>query len=164
MLLSTGTTYNFWGQKCWFLYCAVLLCTLSFEVRYKPAPPSQWDSEGVTAAPHVKARSLGPAVNPLLFPFGNYGCYICQSPDRKMWTTLNMHSRRFFFFLGPYLWHKEVPRLGVKSKLQVPDYATATAILDPGCICNLCCSLWQCQILNPLSEARDQTCVLPDTM
>ena len=96
MLLSTETTYNFWGQKWWFLYCAVLLCTLSFEVRYKPAPPSQWDSEGVTGAPHVKACSLGPAVNPLLFPFGNYGCYICQSPDIKMRTTLNMHSRRVF--------------------------------------------------------------------
>ena len=32
-----------------------------------------------------------------------------------------------FFFLGPHLWHMEVPRLGVKSELQLPAYATATA-------------------------------------
>ena len=35
-------------------------------------------------------------------------------------------------------------------------HTTATAIPDPSHICNLSCSLWQCQILNPLSEARDQ--------
>ena len=33
---------------------------------------------------------------------------------------------------------------------------------DPSCICNLCLSLQQCQILNPLSRARDQTCILMD--
>ena len=32
----------------------------------------------------------------------------------------------FFFFLGP--WHMEVPRLGEESELQLPAYATATAI------------------------------------
>ena len=36
-----------------------------------------------------------------------------------------------FFFLGPHLWHMEVPRLGVKSKLHLPAYATATATQDP---------------------------------
>ena len=34
-------------------------------------------------------------------------------------------------------------------------YATATATLGPSHICDLCCSLQQCQILNPLSKARD---------
>ena len=33
-----------------------------------------------------------------------------------------------FVFLGPHLWHTEVPRLGVKPDLQLPAYATATAI------------------------------------
>ena len=34
----------------------------------------------------------------------------------------------FFFFLnGPYLWHMEVPRLGVESELQLLAYTTATA-------------------------------------
>ena len=35
--------------------------------------------------------------------------------------------------------------------------ATAMAILDLSCICDLCCGLWQCWILNPLSEDRDPT-------
>ena len=34
-------------------------------------------------------------------------------------------------FLGPHLQHMEVPRLGVKSELQLPAYASATAMLDP---------------------------------
>jgi len=48
----------------------------------------------------------------------------------------------------------EVPRLGVKLQLQLLAYTTVTAMLDLSCICDPCCSLWQHQILNPLSEAR----------
>ena len=58
------------------------------------------------------------------------------------------------YFLGPHLWHIEVPRLGVESELQVPAYTTATATPDPSLICDLHHSSWQCQILNPLSEAK----------
>ena len=47
-----------------------------------------------------------------------------------------------FSFLGPHLWHMEIPRLGVKSELQLLAYAIATAMH------------W---ILNPLSEAGDRT-------
>ena len=57
----------------------------------------------------------------------------------------------------------EVPRLGVKSELQLRGYATATATPDPSHICKLHCSLWQHWILNSLSKARDQT-YLTDTM
>ena len=57
----------------------------------------------------------------------------------------------------------EVPRLGVKLELQLPAYATATAIPDRGPTCGLGRSSWQCQILNPLIEARDPTCMLTDT-
>ena len=46
---------------------------------------------------------------------------------------------------------------GVKSELQLPAYTTATATPDPSLICHLHHSSWQRQILNPLSEARDQT-------
>ena len=49
----------------------------------------------------------------------------------------------------------EVPRLGVKSELQLLAYGTATAMLDLSCICDLHHNLWQPQILNPLSKARD---------
>ena len=33
-----------------------------------------------------------------------------------------------FFFLELHLWHVEVPRLGVKSQLQLPAYATVTVL------------------------------------
>ena len=36
-----------------------------------------------------------------------------------------------FFFSGLNLWHMEVPRLGVKSELQLAAYTTATAMQDP---------------------------------
>ena len=57
----------------------------------------------------------------------------------------------------------KVPRLGVKSELLLPAYTTATAIWDPSYICELIHSLGQCWILNPLSEARDQTHILMNT-
>ena len=66
----------------------------------------------------------------------------------------------FFFFLGPHLWHVEVPRLGVESELHLPAFATATWHLSH--VCDLHHSSLQCRILNPLSEARDQTCILMD--
>ena len=58
----------------------------------------------------------------------------------------------------------EAPGLGVGLGLQDEAHTTATATLDRIHMCNLCCSLWQHQILNPLSEARDQTRILTDTM
>ena len=57
----------------------------------------------------------------------------------------------------------EVPRLGVELELQLPAYATATAMTDPSCVYDLHHSSRQRQILNPLSEDRDQTPVLMDT-
>ena len=56
----------------------------------------------------------------------------------------------------------KVPRLRVKLELHLPAYATATATQDPSHICDLHHSSWQCWILNSLSEARDQTCILMD--
>ena len=56
-----------------------------------------------------------------------------------------------------------VPRLGVKSELQLLAYATATAMQDPSSFCNLHHSSQQCRIPDPLSEARDQTHILMDT-
>jgi len=57
-----------------------------------------------------------------------------------------------------------VPGLGVELELQLPAYTTATATPDPICICELCHSLRQCWILNPLSKAKDRTHILMDTM
>ena len=64
----------------------------------------------------------------------------------------------FFVVLIAFLGlHLEVPRLGVKLKLQLPAYTTATATSDPSHVCNQHHSTQQCQILNPLSKARDRT-------
>ena len=57
----------------------------------------------------------------------------------------------------------EVPKLGVKLELQLPVYATATAMRDLSYICDLHHSSLQHWILNPLSEARDQIHILMDT-
>ena len=52
----------------------------------------------------------------------------------------------------------EVPRLGVKPELQLPDYTTATATQDLSQVCNLHHSSQQCRIPNPLSKTRVGTC------
>ena len=38
---------------------------------------------------------------------------------------------------GPQSQHREVPRLGVESELQLPAYATATETGEPSCTCDL---------------------------
>ena len=70
----------------------------------------------------------------------------------------------FFYFLQLHLWHMEIPGLEVKSELQLQAYTIAMATLDPSHICDLCHSLQQHLILNPLSEVRDRTHVPMETM
>ena len=83
------------------------------------------------------------------------------------WGTLVRSAMCLFTYLfcfsGPHPWHMDVPRLWVESELQWPAYTTATARPDPSRICNLHHSSWQHWILNPLSEAGDQTRILVDT-
>ena len=55
----------------------------------------------------------------------------------------------------------EVPRLGVKSELQLLAYATA--MWDLSHTCDLHYSSQQHLIPNPLNEARDKTCIFMDT-
>ena len=83
-------------------------------------------------------------------------CNFCDQGLSSVWLY-------FFVFLGPHRWHMEVPRLGVELELQLPAYTTAAAMLDPNHICDLHHRSWQSWILNPLSEARNQTCILMDT-
>ena len=58
--------------------------------------------------------------------------------------------------LGPRSWHMVVPRLGVKSELQLLAYTIATETQDPSHICDLYHSSRQCQILNPLSQGSNR--------
>ena len=73
-------------------------------------------------------------------------------------------SLLLLFILRPHLQHREVPRLGAELELQLPAYTTTAAMWDPSCISDLCCSLQQCWILNPLIKARDQARILTDPM
>ena len=76
-----------------------------------------------------------------------------------VWFTFD-----FFFFWQTHLCHMEVPKLMMELELQLQVCSTATATLDLSHICNLCFSLQQCQILNPLNEARDWTHMLTETV
>ena len=68
-----------------------------------------------------------------------------------------------YVFLGLHPWYMEVPRLVVELELQLLAFTPATAMWDLSCVFDLHHSSGQCRILNPLIEARDQTCVLMDT-
>ena len=94
--------------------------------------------------------------------------------NTKMKLVANVSSRQslkvwlidwliFLSFLGQHMWCLEAPRLGVESELQLPVYATAMEMRDPSWSCDLCHSSRQPRILNPPSEARDQTSILMDT-
>ena len=92
---------------------------------------------------------------------GDSGCRVCgdaatHAGTSRTWTDLV----GFVLFLGPHLWHMEVPRLGVQSELQPPACTTATATQEPSHFCDLHHSSGPRSILNPLSEARDRTRVL----
>jgi len=89
-----------------------------------------------------------------------------KDATRKLLELIDKFSKvigyNFFFFVGPHLQHMGLPRLGIKSELQLPATATATAKPDPSLVCNLHHSSWQHRILNPPSEARDRTHILMD--
>ena len=76
----------------------------------------------------------------------------------------------FFFFLSFFFWFlelclcpMEVSRLGGRIEAVAAVYTTAPATQDPSHICDLHHSSLQRWILNPLSKAKDQTCILMDT-
>ena len=89
-----------------------------------------------------------------------YGCGVGHSGSFDL--TPSLETSFFFVILGLHLWHMKVPRLGVQSELQLPAFATATATADLSA-CDLHHRARQRWILNPLSEARDQTRILMDT-
>ena len=110
-------------------------------------------------------------VHRALFPFTSIFSHVLAFILHKLslcndrMAVGNSQPTSFLFvclFLGPHPWHMEVPRLEVKSELQPLAYAIATATPDPSHLCELHHSLWQHQILNPLSEVRDWTHILMD--
>ena len=83
--------------------------------------------------------------------------------DRAGQTVLEPYLFFFFFFnFRATPQHMEVPWLGVESELQLLANATVTATPDLSRLFDLHHSSRQRQILSPLSESRDQTCILVD--
>ena len=69
----------------------------------------------------------------------------------------------FFGRAGAHLLHMDVPRLGVELKVQLLAYTIATAMPDLSHVRDLYHSSGQHWILNPLSQARNQTRIVMDT-
>ena len=68
----------------------------------------------------------------------------------------------FLFMVTPAAYGSSQAK--VELELKLPAYTTATATLDPSHIFELYHSFRQRWILNPLSEARDRTLIITDTM
>ena len=124
--------------------------------RYKIHPP-------INVTPGFSAWTIHSACSPVF----SLGFIQGDKPKTGLDTSRSRLCKRvgflFLAFFTPHLWQSEVPRVRVESELQLPAYTTATATQDPSSIWDPHHSLWRCLILNPLSEARVQTCVLVDT-
>ena len=92
----------------------------------------------------------------------------CNKSSYTFLLPLNIYEANFFFgggsfcLLGLHPWHMEVPRLGIRSELQLPAYTRAMATPNPNHVCNLHHSSQHHRILNPPSKARDRTRILMD--
>ena len=77
-----------------------------------------------------------------------------------MYVTLPPILKLWFFFLiaAPAAYGSS--QLGMESEMQLQAYKAATVTPDPIYTCEPSSSLWQHQILNPKSKARDQTRIL----
>ena len=118
-----------------FFNAGPLTCMpISLQSKITTCPPFSYFAHTFSVAPHAPEDG----------GFLGFFCFFCFD---------------FLPFLRLLPGHVEVPRLGVKSELWPLIYTTATAMPAPSSICDLHHSSWQCQVLNPLSEARDWTLV-----
>ena len=67
--------------------------------------------------------------------------------------NLNIYLFTFFFMAGPAAYGNSQAR--VRLELQLKGYAISTARPDLSCICELHCSLWQCQ--KECTEGKEST-------
>ena len=108
---------------------------------------------------------------PLLFTYllmANHFYYLLLDSLETLMSSnvefLDLYKYSFFFFFfraTPTTYGSSQAR-GAASELQLPAYTTVTATWDLIHVCNLHHSSGQRKILNPLSEARDQTRVVMD--
>ena len=126
---------------------------------------------GIRSKPQLQlsARSF----NPLCRTRDRTWVLVLQRCHQSHCTTagtpnFTFKKKKFIFYFYFLLFrasprHMEVPRPGVQWELQLTAYTTAAAMPDPSRVCDLHHSSRQCQILNPMSEARDQTHILMDS-
>ena len=84
---------------------------------------------GITAHSAAEEENRQDAALPLYLSPGNH-------PGRSCVLT-EFQQPSLFLFLGPHLWHIEVPRLGFELELQLLACTTATATQDPSRFCDL---------------------------
>ena len=90
--------------------------------------------------------------------------HVCRHMTKLVTCTLLRCALFFFFFyFRAFCRACGNSQAGVKVELQLQAYATATATQDMSHIWNLQYNSQQHWNLNPLSGARDQTCILMDT-
>ena len=82
-------------------------------------------------------------------------------PRKLRWISKERLLSFSFLFSTAAPTALEVPRLRVKSELQLLAYTRATSAINAY---DLCLSLWQCRIFDSLSKARDQTRIFVDIM
>ena len=75
----------------------------------------------------------------------------------------NSYLLLFFFLTAPSAAYGSSQVSG-QIRAAAEAHTTATATPNPSCICNLCHILQHCQILKPLSEARDKTLIFTQTI
>ena len=81
------------------------------------------------------------------------------------WSIIYFIANLFLFFFPAAFAAYGISQARGRIELQLGhNYATATATPDPSHICDPCHSLRQCQILNPMSEARDRIHILLETI
>ena len=121
-----------------------------------------WDSERLS-----KQQSQN--VNAEVYSKALYVCvflnFSCLKNFSALYLVIFFVSKLFVFWGGRgHTWGVwKFPGYGLNWSYSCWAYTTATATQDRSHVCDLHHSSWQRQILNPLSEARDQTQVLMDT-
>ena len=93
-----------------------------------------------------------------------YVCAFINLNDNSVVSVIQIVCIFFLggVFLGLQPWHMEVSRLGVELELYPPACTTTTATRDLSFVCDIHQSSQQHWILNPLSKARNRTCLLMD--
>ena len=88
----------------------------------------------------------------------------CEKKDTRDTWWVNSFFFFFLFTATPATYGSSWARGQIQVSATGLCHSHSNVVPDPSHICDLCCSLWQHQILNSLSEARGWTCILTETV